>query len=165
MTQLIDLSSNKLGSLASHCFWWIFPDITMSWYWKDHIVQHRSFSISQILKVQWDFMRSHRPFWLMSSSPQRWHGIVDNNWNLKENMFIFPVITVPTDGLAPSGARASAGTVITKVGSRKYTGLALKGFELLLAYECRILAILCSGSEEALQYLKVHLGLFTVCSI
>ena len=34
--------------------------------------------------------------------------------NLVENMHTIVVIIVPADGLAPSGARSSAGTVMTK---------------------------------------------------
>ena len=41
----------------------------------------------------------------------------------------FSVRTVPADGPAPLGAGASAGTVMAKVGSRIYMGLALKGLK------------------------------------
>ena len=43
--------------------------------------------------------------------------------NEKENIFIFVVSTVSADGLAPLGARTSAGTVMTR--SYTYMGLAL----------------------------------------
>ena len=42
----------------------------------------------------------------------------------------FIVNTVPADGLAPLGARPSAGTVMTKSRSHTYTGPALKGLAL-----------------------------------
>ena len=43
-------------------------------------------------------------------------------------MFDFVVITVPADGLAPSGARPSAVTVMTKIKSHLYyTGPPLTG--------------------------------------
>ena len=41
------------------------------------------------------------------------------------------VITVPADGLAPSGARPSADTVMTKAGLHLYTGLAYKELKLM----------------------------------
>ena len=44
---------------------------------------------------------------------------------LNENMSNTVVNTVPADGLAPSGARASADIVETNFGSRTYTGQAL----------------------------------------
>ena len=50
----------------------------------------------------------------------------DNQKNLEENMPNFVVITVPADALAPVGARASAGIVMTKLGSLMYKVLALK---------------------------------------
>ena len=37
--------------------------------------------------------------------------------NLAENIYNFVVITVPADGLAPLGARPSAGTVMTNLRS------------------------------------------------
>ena len=52
-----------------------------------------------------------------------------NHWkseNLDENMSNF-VIIVPADGLAPLGARASAGTMMTKSGSHIYTWPAPQG--------------------------------------
>ena len=42
-------------------------------------------------------------------------------------MFNLIVSTVPADVLAPLGARPSAGTVLTKFGSSKFTGLELEG--------------------------------------
>ena len=50
----------------------------------------------------------------------------DNQKNMEENMPNFVVITVPADALAPAGARASAGIVMTKLGSHMYTVLAHK---------------------------------------
>ena len=76
-------------------------------YWSERV------STRQVL---WALLRSRRSFWMISSSPQRWYGI-QNYWKLKENLFIFSVSTVPADGLAPLGARTSAGTVMTKFGS------------------------------------------------
>ena len=45
------------------------------------------------------------------------------------NMYYSVVINEPADGLAPCGARPSAGTVMTTCGSCIYTGLALKGLK------------------------------------
>ena len=46
-------------------------------------------------------------------------------WNYKENMYNFVVITAPADGLAQRCARPSAGTVMTKFTSSVYTGRIL----------------------------------------
>ena len=54
--------------------------------------------------------------------PTMWHGIIDSHLNSEENTSSFTVSTVPADTLAPTGARASAGTVLTKVRSHFYKG-------------------------------------------
>ena len=66
--------------------------------------------------MPWYFLRSHLPFWMISSNHQRWFKITHS---LKKkpslgNMCNFVPITVSADGLAPPGARTSAGTVMTK---------------------------------------------------
>ena len=43
--------------------------------------------------------------------------------NLAENIYNFVVTTVPADGLAPLGARASAGTVMINFRSRLYRSI------------------------------------------
>ena len=48
-----------------------------------------------------------------------------NKWDLDENVSNFIAITVPADGLAPNGARPSAGTVITKFVSLMNMGVVL----------------------------------------
>ena len=50
------------------------------------------------------------------------HKILESQLNLKENknMSTFSVSTVTVDGLAPLGARTSAGKVMTKFGSHIY---------------------------------------------
>ena len=67
---------------------------------------------------------------MMSSFPLRWYGIIDNKKNLEVlNIFNSSFNTVP-DGQALLGTRTSAGTVVTKSGSRIYThGKHLKGYE------------------------------------
>ena len=47
--------------------------------------------------------------------------IIDSHWNLEGDMSNLVVSTVPAEDLAPTGARASADTVMTKVRSRMYT--------------------------------------------
>ena len=48
-----------------------------------------------------------------------------------ENVSNFAVSIVPADDLAPCGARASVGTVMTKVGSLIYSGPALEGLSVV----------------------------------
>ena len=62
------------------------------------------------------FWRSYQPFWMMISVLQRWYKIFDMQGILGEIMCNFSGSTVPADGLAPLGARPSAGTVMTKSG-------------------------------------------------
>ena len=76
-------------------------------------------------KVLWCIMRSpNEKIWIMSSD--QWEFEIFNReiYRKKSN---FVVITVPIDGLAPNGARPSAGTVKTKYGSWVYMGTALIG--------------------------------------
>ena len=66
-------------------------------------------------KVPWDFFR-------VSSDVLNdwWIWWLRGNWWASKhgkNIYNFEVITVPADGLAPLGARPSAGTVMTKFGS------------------------------------------------
>ena len=46
----------------------------------------------------------------------------------------YVAITVPADGLAPLGARPSAGTVIINFDSHIYTGVALEGYKLIITF-------------------------------
>ena len=48
--------------------------------------------------------------------------ILNNHMNFEENNVQSKVIAVPADGLAPSGARSSAGRSMTKFVSHIYTG-------------------------------------------
>ena len=59
---------------------------------------------------------------MTSFSCQKWYGIADNQWNLKENILIFTVSIVPANGLAHLGARAYAGKVMTKLGPCIHAG-------------------------------------------
>ena len=70
---------------------------------------------------------------------EQWHQILKDEFkifkakrNFEGNIPNFVVITVSTDVLAPSGARASAGTVMTKSISCIHSGSTLK--ELKLKY-------------------------------
>ena len=68
---------------------------------------------------------------MVSSFPYRWYGIIDNKKNLEANISNSSLNIVP-DGQTLLGARTSAGIVVTKSGSRIYTGQAmkhLKGYE------------------------------------
>ena len=56
-----------------------------------------------------------------------WHRITRIQTNL--DLFIFNISTVPVDGLAPLGARASAVTVLAELGTPIYTGPAFKGLK------------------------------------
>ena len=62
-------------------------------------------------KVLWDFKRALRPLWIMSSGKQELY-IAWKTW----------ASAVPADALAPAGARASAGTVMTKLGYGTWKG-------------------------------------------
>ena len=60
-----------------------------------------------------------------------------------EIMHIFVVISVPADGLAPFGARTSAGTVMTKFGLIIYMGPALEGwnYQHINTYTLQVISI------------------------
>ena len=57
----------------------------------------------------------------MSSGLNKVRKIIDSQRNFDGNMSEFVVSTVPADGLAPLGARPSAGTVMTNIRSYIYT--------------------------------------------
>ena len=59
------------------------------------------------------------------TNPSKWHGIIEIQHNLDETCLTFLVSIVPADGLAPLGARTSAGNVLTKFRPCICTGLAL----------------------------------------
>ena len=61
-----------------------------------------------------DFAASQQPFWKISFHEQ--NHTTDSQRNIANLPSDTEVITVPADGLAPSGARSSAGTVMTKFG-------------------------------------------------
>ena len=87
------------------------------------------------------------PFWMICPSSQRW---IMNSWkDSKENVSSFSVISVPADVLAPLGARTSAGTVMSKLGSSVYTWVVLNGLISFiiwctLRYECIVTALWCT---------------------
>ena len=55
------------------------------------------------------------PLWMRSPDPIHLHKIIDDHLNYVRNMYIFVVSAVPADGLAPSGARISAGYSDNKI--------------------------------------------------
>ena len=63
---------------------------------------------------------------MTSYGPNKFCQIIDSQSNFVKNTFDLVVITVPADGLAPSGARPSADAVMTKFRFLIYTGLALE---------------------------------------
>ena len=70
------------------------------------------------LWVSEDLARPHWPIWKTSSGKWIFHWKAFALSKLKErNMANFVVNTAPADGLAPWGARPSAGTVMMKFGS------------------------------------------------
>ena len=74
-------------------------------------------------------MRFHGIHWEfgMMLGQQRWYTIIGIQRNLMENMFDSVVSTAPADGLAPIGARPSAGTVMPKFGFHiSYKGQTLE---------------------------------------
>ena len=54
-------------------------------------------------------------FWIMLFDQQKLYVIINNQRNWKEHMSNLIVITVPADGLAPLGGRASVSPVMAKV--------------------------------------------------
>ena len=81
-------------------------------------------------KVSWDFLGSRRPFWMMSSSQEKYLSITSKQWYLVENMCNCVAIIVPADDLEPWDARTSAGTVMTRWGSHIYMVPAFKGLTM-----------------------------------
>ena len=71
-----------------------------------------------------DFNRFCRPFWITSSGhrKRRW------NRNIEENVSNYTVSSVPADELAPLGAKASAGTMMTKFGFHIFMGPAMESW-------------------------------------
>ena len=78
------------------------------------------------LEMPWDFPRFHRSFCM---APLKWFEIINNKRSFTENLCSFVVSNVPADGLAPLGARASAGTMMTKFG---HTGPAIDTLTFLV---------------------------------
>ena len=64
---------------------------------------------------------------MTSSGPQQLNELIDIQRNLNERNSNLMAITMPADGLAPLGARPSAGMVMTWFESFKYTGSTLNG--------------------------------------
>ena len=64
--------------------------------------------------------------WVISSDQQKhiWHH--QYLWKRKKIICGFVVIIVPADGLAPDGARSSAGTLMAKICSHRATAPALQ---------------------------------------
>ena len=78
-----------------------------------------------------DFERSYEPFWLKSSLvKRRSYEITDGQRNFNQTLICSQ--PVPADGLAPYGARPSAGTVMTKFRFDICTQLVLQGSDLSL---------------------------------
>ena len=104
-------------------------------------------NVRPVFEVTRDNRRSRRPLEMTSSVPNMWCKSSDRHINLEEDISSFPVSTVPADGLAPSGARPSAGTMLVKFGSRTFTYTALKGlctpFGMLITAKSFFDAILC----------------------
>ena len=71
-------------------------------------------------QAPWDLSRTCMWFWIMWSTGKMLHKIIEGGRNYTKNVSDFVVSRVPADGLAPLGARASAGTIIIKFGSRIY---------------------------------------------
>ena len=73
--------------------------------------------MANVENVLGELMRSYQPSW-------KCHLIYKLLFlrNSEENMYNFVISTVPADGLAPSGARPSAGTMMTWVWYHIYTG-------------------------------------------
>ena len=94
-----------------------FP--SQHWYWKG-----------------FDNFGFHWPFWITLSAQQRWLAITDSQRNLIENVCNFEVSNVPADGLAPLGARTSAGTLMSKFGSHIHLEPALEGLNVNNEFIC-----------------------------
>ena len=60
----------------------------------------------EVLKV---YVTSYGPFWMTSFSIDNSHKTTDIQWNREGNIWNVVVFTVPAGGLAPLGARATAG--------------------------------------------------------
>ena len=82
-----------------------------------HVISIYIWNAARFLEISW-------PFCITSSGEQTLIKNCSSQWNVGEN---FAVSTVPADGLAPPGARASAGTVMTKFVPHIYSRLALEG--------------------------------------
>ena len=70
------------------------------------------------LEVPRYFLTSRWPFWMTSSDPKRWYGIIDNESTLEVNTFSLPFNIVLVDGLLTLSAFAVS--VMTKFRPRIY---------------------------------------------
>ena len=99
------------------------------WYWRQMVLSILSeyFSFTTRRVNSSNATEYHQPFWIMWLlwSYQR-NCISNGHRNFGGNMSYFSISTVPADGLAPSGARSSAGTVICHVQVLCLLGPALK---------------------------------------
>ena len=88
--------------------------------------------------------------------PFGWHKLFKNHCglvNFEGDMSNFVVSTLPADGLAPAGAGAFAGTVMTEFLSFIYTNQHLKG----KWYTGVLVILLCATRDGWCAYLKILL--------
>ena len=71
----------------------------------------------------------------MLSGPSKWYAIIDSYTNLDQHISNFSASTLSADGIAPSGAGKSAGTVMTKCEIRIYTGPELEISSLVMPWD------------------------------
>ena len=93
--------------------------------------------------------------------PRRWKG--SSAWSYT----VFIVITVPVDGLAPTGARTSAGTLMTKIGSHIHWNrnvvISIK-FSLMAASEVFVMTTSDAASDDNFVKITTMPFCFSVCS-
>ena len=78
------------------------------------------------LEVSQDNHQISLAIWTMPSNPHKWYRTMETRRDLWLNISHIVIIIVTADGLAPLGARTSAGTVLSKFSSHIYMGSALK---------------------------------------
>ena len=117
--------------------------------WRGDILPHSCRACSRCLdKILWHNSCHQHHFSLVKTSRFRHLNIncfltcesiseTTDNWrNYNGNTFKFVVTPVPADALAPSGARASAGTVMINSGRSIYTTLAFEVHISIQVYKC-----------------------------
>ena len=104
------------------------------------LLQYQTF---EVLRVD---MTSCGPFWRASFCKVNLHKTADIQCNCEGNICNVVVITVPTDGLAPLGARASAGLAMKKFGPLIYTGTTVERDTWMHPiWYVHIIVLLCFG--------------------